>query len=96
MLVGAVYSLAAAVGCWCGHRTIAAGVFTWWAVRKALPDGRWAAKVIAYESAFLWAFCTYWGVLITTFLLFGNWISNSLTPGIDRSRCYRLSFGLYY
>lgn len=80
ILVGSVLSLAAAVGCWVGHRTIAAGVFTWSALRYPLPDGRWAAKVITYESAFLWVFCTYWGLLATSFLAFDRWISRSLAP----------------
>jgi hypothetical protein len=34
------FGLAAAVACWCGHRTIAAGAFTWWTLREPLPDGR--------------------------------------------------------
>jgi hypothetical protein len=75
------FALATGVGCWCGHRTIAASVFTWWALRDPLPDGRWAAKVIAYESAFLWVFCVYWGLLLTSFFLFDGWIGRSLTGG---------------
>ena len=74
------FSVAAAIGCWIGHRIIAAAVFTWWALRSPLPDGRWAAKVIAYESAFLWVFCTFWGLLVTSFMLFDEWISRSLAP----------------
>ncbi|HRT41439.1 MAG TPA: hypothetical protein P5223_05190 [Phycisphaerae bacterium] len=72
------FGLAAAVVCWCGHRTIAAGAFTWWTQREPLPDGRWALKVMAYESAFLWVFCTFWGLLITSFLFFEDWISDAL------------------
>jgi hypothetical protein len=81
-VAGGVFSLGAAVGCWAGHRTIAVGVFMWWAVLRPLPDGRWAAKVIAYESAFLWVFCTFWGVLATSFMVFDQWISRGLAPGL--------------
>ncbi len=39
---------------------------------------RWALKVMAYESAFLWVFCSFWGLLITSFLFFEDWISDAL------------------
>jgi hypothetical protein len=62
--------------CWFGHRLIGAIVITWWIARRSLPDTRWAAKVLAYESAYLWVFCAFWGVLATSFVITGRpWIS---------------------
>ncbi len=71
--------------CWLGHRTIAALVITWWLLRGYLPDYAWAAKVVAYESAFLWAFCCYWGFLVFSFILGGGWISRLIVPGFLRA-----------
>ena len=68
-------------GCWFGHRVIAAIVVSWWLARHALPDYRWAAKVVTYETSFLWAFCCFWGLLITSAALGGNWISALLGYG---------------
>jgi hypothetical protein len=63
--------------CWFGHRLIGAIVATWWMARRALPDTCWAAKVLAYESAYLWVFCAFWGIFATTFVLAGKpWISD--------------------
>jgi hypothetical protein len=70
----------ATLGCWCGHRVIAAAVTSWWLLRNPLPDGRWAAKVIAYESAFLWVFCCFWGVLASSIACFQDWISDLFAP----------------
>ncbi len=39
---------------WVYHRVLGAGVATYWMMRSSLRDSRWAAKVIDYESAFLW------------------------------------------
>jgi hypothetical protein len=68
-------------GCWVGHRVIAAIVVSSWLARNALPDFRWAAKVVTYETSFLWAFCCSWGLLITSAALGGNWISALLGYG---------------
>jgi hypothetical protein len=71
--------------CWLGHRTIAALVVTWWLLRDYLPDYAWAAKVMAYESAFLWAFCCYWGVLASSFIFGKDWITRLIGPGVLRA-----------
>lgn len=73
-------TLTAALGvpliCWFGHRLGGAIAITWWIFRRSLPDTRWAAKVLAYEAAFLWVFCAYWGVLATSFVVAdAPWIS---------------------
>ena len=81
LFVFAVYAMTAAIGCWLGHRVIAAVVVSWWLARGMLPDGRWAAKVIAYESTFLWVFCAYWGVLGSSFMLLEDWMTQTFGRG---------------
>jgi hypothetical protein len=63
------------LGCWIGHRTIGALVTSWWLARRALPDTAWVAKVMLYETAFLWVFCGFWGVLIGSYVVVGPWLS---------------------
>jgi hypothetical protein len=62
------------VGCWLGHRIIAACVVTFWIARDMLPDYRWAAKVMTYESVYLWVFCAFWGAMITSLVVTGDWL----------------------
>ncbi len=62
-------------GCWLGHRVIAAVVVSWWLARVALPDFRWATKAIEYESSYLWVFCVFWGLMLSSLLAFETWIS---------------------
>lgn len=68
-------------GCWLGHRLFAAVVVSFWLARDALPDCRWARKVLEYETTFLWAFCCFWGALLPSFLLFDLWISGLINQG---------------
>jgi hypothetical protein len=65
---------------WGLHRTIGALVASWWVARGMLPDARWAKKVIAYETAYLWVLCLYNGLFITSFVAYDDWISRSLSP----------------
>lgn len=70
------------MGCWLGHRVIAALVVSYWLARGSLPDFRWAAKVMAYETTFLWVFCGFWGVLLGSFTVVEWWLSALLgSPG---------------
>jgi hypothetical protein len=78
---------------WVLHRTIAAVVATWWMVRGSLPDGRWAAKVILYETPFLWLFCAVWGTLITSYISADDWVSRAIEPVVD-SRSFTWAFGM--
>ena len=73
-------SLSFVVGCWLGHRCIAAGVVSWWMARRSLPDSRWAAKIVAYESAFLWIFCSCWGLMLVGITLFVELLSKIIGP----------------
>ncbi len=70
------------LACWLGYRLIGAIVITVWIFCRSLPDTRWAAKVLAYESTFLWAFCAFWVLLATSFALYkGMWISDVFGTG---------------
>jgi hypothetical protein len=71
--------LSGIAGCWFGHRGLAALVASYWLVRGELPDFRWASKVLAYESTFLWAFCAFWSAIFTSFSFWNDWISRLLT-----------------
>lgn len=78
---------------WALHRTIAAVVATWWMVRGSLPDGRWAAKLILYETPFLWLFCAVWGTLITSYIAADEWVSRAIEPVVD-PRNFTWAFGM--
>lgn len=71
------------IGCWLGHRVVQSLVASWWLVRRALPDFRWAARVAAYETSFLWVFCVFWGSLLGSMVLFDCWLS-ALVGGARR------------
>lgn len=73
MMVG---FLAAFIG-WVVHRTVGAVASSWWLARGLLADFTWARKVLAYETVFLWAFCLFNGLLVSSFFAFGIWISSS-------------------
>lgn len=64
--------------CWFGHRLGGAAVCAAWIAWRSLPDMEWAARIIAYESAFLWVFCTCWGLLVSSFMIWGAWISDTI------------------
>lgn len=64
--------------CWLGHRLGGSIVFTCWVWSRSVDDFRIAAKVIAYESAFLWAYAVCWGGMIFAIVLFQNEISRFL------------------
>jgi len=61
---------------WGIKRLIAAIVTTGWFLRRDLPDGRWAAKVVAYETAYLCVFCAFNGLLFTSFAVSSRWVQN--------------------
>lgn len=54
------------------HRLVGALIASWWVTRHALPDIRWVRKLIAYEAVYLWVFCAYNGLAITSFVLGRN------------------------
>jgi hypothetical protein len=75
VFVAFTMGLIVALASWAGQRIMAAIAATWWFMRKSLPDGRWAAKVIAYEAVFVWPFLIYLGLLAASFVLYEDWIN---------------------
>ncbi len=84
LLVPILFGLLAPTGCWLGHRIGAFLVMVFPIRARMLPDFRWAEKIICYESAYLWAYCICWGMLATSFMFFGMWMSR--LHGFDELR----------
>jgi len=61
---------------WSLHRLFGALAMSLWVVEGTLPDYGWAGKVIAYESAYLWAFCLYNGVLSAALTVNDHWLTD--------------------
>ncbi len=61
---------------WGLHHLFGALATSWWVMRGTLPDYGWAKKVIAYESAYLWAFCLYNGVVAVVGTVNDRWLSD--------------------
>lgn len=74
---------------WCSYRLVVAVVGNWWLMRGALPDGAWAARVFCYELAYLWVFCAFWGLFVSSFAIFGLWMRAALPLGV------RTPFGIF-
>ncbi|MEW6249560.1 MAG: hypothetical protein AB1716_02855 [Planctomycetota bacterium] len=74
----AVMLLSGLLACWLAQLALGALVVGCWLIRGELADYAWATKVIAYETAFLWSFTLYWGVLGLTFCIEEDWISELL------------------
>ncbi len=70
---------------WIVQRVLAALAYTWWLIRKSLPDPRWSRKVLAYETVYLWLFCCFNGTLVTSFIIFGAWITESFGEEFSRA-----------
>lgn len=68
-------AVAASLAGWITHRFVAAAVSTWWFARDMLPRPQVAYLVLVYETAFLWVFCLYNSVLLTSFFLYEDWMS---------------------
>lgn len=61
---------------WGIHRLIGALAASWCIAGGLLPDAQWMRKLIDYEAAFLWTLCLYNGVLITSFITWGGWMTD--------------------
>jgi hypothetical protein len=85
---GGLFAMAVA---WLTHRGIAAVVSTFVIYARPLADHAWLSRAIAYESAFLWTFCLFSGLLVTSFFVGQDWLSRSM--GDDQHR-FRRAFGL--
>lgn len=59
---------------WLVARIVSSLVGLAWHTRGLIRDGRWLAKVVRYESSYLWVFCAYNGLLVTSFFVDPKWI----------------------
>ena len=64
-----------------GGGAIAATAWIW---SGTLRDFRPARKVLAYETTYLWVFCLYNGLLITSFIRDSGWMSGAFSGFIYR------------
>ncbi len=63
---------------WGLHRMIGSLAVSWCLARGQLDHARWARKVIAYEVVYLWVFCLYSAALISSFVLWDDWMTSGL------------------
>lgn len=67
-------STAAPIVGWLVQHAVGAIACLVWAVRRTLPDLRWGVRVVNFEAVYLWLFCLFNGSMITSFVLFDDWI----------------------
>ena len=77
-LVPILFFLSVPLAGWLLHRFLGTLATSWCIVRDLLPDAAWARTVLAYETAFLWAFCIFDGLLVLSFVQFEAWMSRLL------------------
>lgn len=68
-----IISLAA----WGLNRLVGAVVCSYWFIRGMFPVPGDAETVICLETPFLWLYCLYNGTLVTSFMLFDDWITQT-------------------
>ncbi|HWL93065.1 MAG TPA: hypothetical protein VNT79_05995 [Phycisphaerae bacterium] len=61
---------------WTLLRLVGSIMTSWALVTQNLSEPLHARMVLAYESAFLWTFCVWSGLVISSFMIWGNWISS--------------------
>ncbi|GEM_PF-1721526 len=87
-----VYALVIPLSCllagWGIQRLLAAVVGSVWLVGGTMPDFRPIWKVLSYETAYLWVFVVYDGLLMTSLFLFGDWMS-ALVVSITGTTTFR-------
>jgi hypothetical protein len=71
-------SLGAPIVAWLLQHVVGAIVCLVWAVRRTLPDLRWGVRVVNFETVYLWLFCIFNGTMITSFIMFDDWIGDLL------------------
>lgn len=71
-------SLAATIAGWLLLHALGAVACLIWVVRRTLPDLRRGVRVINFEVVFLWVFCLFNGMMITSFIWFDDWIGDLL------------------
>jgi hypothetical protein len=76
LCVSVLLSEFAVLAGWGVHRLVGALAFTMCLIRNSLPEPERARRVMAYETAYLWVFCLYNGLLFTSFFLWEAWMSD--------------------
>jgi hypothetical protein len=80
-----VFPIAAGTGvalaAWGMHRGIAALAIGGAYLFKLFPEPQHARKLVLYEAAYVWSFCLFNGLMLTTFMLWDNWITQHLLGG---------------
>lgn len=72
-------------GAWALHRLVAAVSYTIWLFQHALVDPRWARKIVAYETSFLWAVGIANGVFVTAVAFSSHWLPAWLRQAMYRA-----------
>lgn len=60
------------------HRGFGALMFTYWLWRRDVPDYRWVAQIIRYETAYLWAYAAALGLLLACLIARSSPIPSAL------------------
>ncbi len=67
-------SLGATIAGWLLLHALGAVACLVWVVKRTLPDLRRGVRVVNFEVVFLWLFCLFNGMMITSFIWFDDWI----------------------
>lgn len=78
ILMTILVGLAVFLAGWGVHRLVGSVVSSYWFLRRLLPAPGDAETVIALETPVLWVFCLFNGTLVTSILLYDDWITQSL------------------
>jgi len=71
-------SMGATIGGWTVQHAVGGIVCLVWFIRGSLPDMRWGLRVINYDTVYLWLFCLFNGSMITSFVMFEDWIGDQI------------------
>ena len=55
----------------------------YWLYHRTLPDTRLVQRIACLETPFVWLFCGLSGTLVTSFMVWGDWIGRSFFPVIN-------------
>ncbi len=68
------------------HRAMGTLAGLYWTLAGIVPDTRWAAKIIAYESAYMWLPCLWGGLFLCGML----WDEDFIAELVGRDLSYRV------
>lgn len=79
MLFACILTMVFPVVGWCLHRVVGSFVFDYAALQGTPADAGRLRRAMDYETAYLWAFCIFNGAMLTSFILFEDWVSYLVT-----------------